>query len=145
MKPDKVFLKDNLNGLQHLGIPVSNLQLSVDFYRSLGFGQILASRVEVPEEMDTVHVAMMEKNGVIIELYQVTKKELQRLHDRRDGHLDHIAFDVADVDRAFTELKNAGFTIIEEKPVLLDFWEKGCRYFAIRGPDGEKLEFNQIL
>ena len=20
-----------------------------------------------------------------------------------------------------------------------------CRYFAIRGPDGEKLEFNQIL
>jgi len=52
---------------------------------------------------------------------------------------------VADVEKAFNELKAAGFTIIEEQPIFLNFWEKGCKYFAVRGPDGEKLEFNQIL
>jgi lactoylglutathione lyase len=27
----------------------------------------------------------------------------------------------------------------------LAFWSKGCKYFNILGPDGERLEFNQIL
>ncbi|ASO04149.1 VOC family protein [Arenibacter algicola] len=138
-------LQDNFNGLQHLGLPVSNLEASIAFYRSLGFKRIMASQVDVPEENDTILVAMMEQKGVIIELYQVTRKEMDELRSRKDGHVDHIAFDVADVDKAFHELKEAGFTMVEEKPVFLDFWEKGCKYFAIRGLDGEKLEFNQIM
>ena len=43
------------------------------------------------------------------------------------------------------ELKEADFTILEEQPVYLSFWERGCKYFNITGPDGERLEFNQIL
>jgi lactoylglutathione lyase len=27
----------------------------------------------------------------------------------------------------------------------LPFWKNGCKYFNITGPDGERLEFNQIL
>jgi len=42
-------------------------------------------------------------------------------------------------------LKDASFHIFEEKPVFLSFWAKGCRYFNILGPDGERLEFNQII
>ncbi len=103
------------------------------------------SHVDVPEENDTILVAMMEQKGVIIELYQVTKNDLLELKSRKDGHVDHIAFDVDDVEKAFRELKEAGFTMVEEKPVFLNFWDKGCKYFAIRGLDGEKLEFNQIM
>ena len=55
---------------------------------------------------------------------------MDELRSRKDGHVDHIAFDVADVDKAFHELKEAGFTMVEEKPVFLDFWENGCKYFA---------------
>ncbi len=40
---------------------------------------------------------------------------------------------------------DAGFHPIEAAPVKLDFWENGCMYFNILGPDGERLEFNQIL
>ena len=145
MTPRKTFLKDNFNGLQHLGLPVSNLNASLEFYESLGFKRVMDSHVDVPEENDTILVAMMEQRGVIIELYQVTKNELLELRSRKDGHVDHIAFDVADVEKAFHELKEAGFTMVEEKPVFLNFWEKGCKYFAIRGLDGEKLEFNQIM
>ncbi|MCM4172300.1 VOC family protein [Arenibacter sp. TNZ] len=145
MSPRKTFLQGNFNGLQHLGLPVSNLKASLKFYESLGFKRVLDSHVDVPEENDTILVAMMEQKGVIIELYQVTKNDLLELKSRKDGHVDHIAFDVADVEKAFNELKAAGFTIIEEQPIFLNFWEKGCKYFAVRGPDGEKLEFNQIL
>ena len=145
MRKTTPFLQDNFNGLQHLGLPVSNLKASVEFYESLGFKRIMASQVDVTEENDSILVAMMERQGVIIELYQVTKKDMIELKSRKDGHVDHIAFDVADVEKAFNELKAAGFTMVEENPVFLNFWEKGCKYFAIRGLDGEKLEFNQIM
>jgi catechol 2,3-dioxygenase-like lactoylglutathione lyase family enzyme len=136
-------LKGNLGGIQHLGVPVTSLETSVKFYQDLGFERIMSA--EVPEGDDAIQVAMMKHDNVIIELYQLTGEEREALKNRSDGHIDHIAFNVKDIDQAFEELKSAGFDTIEEKPVFLDFWEKGCKYFAIRGPDGEKLEFNQIL
>jgi catechol 2,3-dioxygenase-like lactoylglutathione lyase family enzyme len=139
------FLQGNFKGIQHLGIPVTDLETSVSFYSRLGFKRILASKVEVPEENDPILVAFMEQRGIVIELYQVTLQARKELITRRDGHVDHIAFDVEDVDKAFAQLKEADFEIIEDKPVLLDFWERGCKYFTVRGPGGEKLEFNQIL
>ena len=145
MSTDTPFLQGNFKGIQHLGIPVTDLETSVSFYSRLGFKRILASKVEVPEENDRILVAFMEQRGIVIELYQVTLQARKELITRRDGHVDHIAFDVEDVDKAFTQLKEADFEIIEDKPVLLDFWERGCKYFTVRGPGGEKLEFNQIL
>lgn len=129
--------------MQHLGIPVTNLDTSVAFYERIGFSRILSAHVD--EENGKVLVAFMEQRGVVIELYQVIEQERDEIRKRSDGHIDHIAFDVADAESAFRELKAAGFTMVEEKPVFLNFWKKGCLYFAVRGPDGEKLEFNQIL
>jgi len=90
-------------------------------------------------------VAMMQQGSIIIELYQMPEKELAEIKSRKNGHIDHIAFDVSDIDEAFIAIKNAGFSVIEDAPVLLPFWKKGCKYFNITGPDGERLEFNQIL
>ncbi len=136
-------LQNNLGGIQHLGIPVSDLDRSVKFYESLGFKRVLSS--EVIEKEGNVQVAMMQHNNAIIELYQLYGTELEELKSRTDGHIDHIAFNVKDIDKAFEEIKAAGFETIEDKPVFLDFWKNGCKYFAIRGPEGEKLEFNEIL
>jgi lactoylglutathione lyase len=87
----------------------------------------------------------MEREGVVIELYQLPPDQLSAdIRTRKDGHLDHIAFNVKDIDKAFEEVKSAGLVPLQNEPVKLDFWKKGCRYFSIRGPDGEKLEFNQI-
>ncbi|HEY6975071.1 MAG TPA: VOC family protein, partial [Chitinophagaceae bacterium] len=79
------------------------------------------------------------------EIYQFPAPESGQIKDRKDGHIDHIAFDVPDIDSAFAALKNAGFNVVEEAPVFLNFWKNGCKYFNITGPDGERLEFNQIL
>ncbi|WP_462222594.1 VOC family protein [Ferruginibacter sp.] len=132
-----------LNHIQHIGIPVTDLARSEGFYERLGFKNVMAATFNF--NGDKGNVAMMKYNEMIIELYQMPAAELQEIRGRKNGHIDHIAFDVDDIDKAFTELKNLSFNIIEEAPILLSFWKNGCKYFNITGPDGERLEFNQIL
>jgi catechol 2,3-dioxygenase-like lactoylglutathione lyase family enzyme len=132
-----------IRGIQHVGIPVTDCRVSEDFYSKLGFSNIMKSDFESDGEKGVA--IMMEREGVIIELYEMPQKSLAEIKNRKDGHIDHIAFDVPDIDAAFTSLKDAGFEIEDPEPVFLDFWEKGCRYFTITGPDKERLEFNQIL
>ncbi len=132
-----------LTHIQHIGIPVTNLTTSEAFYERLGFKNVMSSAFEYNGGKG--FVAMMKLNSMIIELYQMPEAELSEIKKRSNGHIDHLAFDVTDIDKTFIEIKEAGFNILEEQPVFLAFWEKGCKYFNITGPDGERLEFNQIL
>ncbi|WP_426667527.1 VOC family protein [Mucilaginibacter sp. McL0603] len=132
-----------INKLQHIGIPVTDLSVSEAFYNRLSFENVMRS--DFSFDGDTGICMMMQHKDIIIELYQMPQKQLQEIKARKDGHVDHIAFDVDDIDATFNALKQASFTILEETPVYLPFWKNGCKYFNILGPDGERLEFNQIL
>lgn len=132
-----------IHGLQHVGIPVTNIRISEDFYSSLGFVKVMESPFDHEEGMGLC--LMMKRETIIIELYQLPGKALNTIKQRKDGHIDHIAFDVPDIEEAYQILKQNGYQILEESPVFLKFWRNGCRYFNILGPDGERLEFNQIL
>lgn len=133
----------HLNHLQHIGIPVTDLSRSIQFYEQLGFANVMES--EFDHKGQQGRVVMMQQKSMTLELYQFPENELQEIRSRRDGHIDHIAFDVDDIDATFAMLKKAAFQILEEAPVFLPFWQHGCRYFNIAGPDGERVEFNQIL
>jgi catechol 2,3-dioxygenase-like lactoylglutathione lyase family enzyme len=133
-----------INHIQHIGIPVTDMKVSEAFYEKLGFKNVMPSTFEFNGEKGGI-VAMMKRGDMIMELYQMPKKELLKIRKRKDGHIDHVAFDVDDIEIAFNTLKNAGFNILENEPIYLAFWDKGCKYFNITGPDGERLEFNQIL
>ena len=130
-------------GIQHIGIPVTDIKRSEAFYEKLGFKNVMGSTFEYNGNKGVV--AMMKLNGMIVELYQMPEAELTEIRNRQNGHIDHIAFDVDDIDATFRELKQASFNALEEAPVFLSFWKNGCKYFNITGPDGERLEFNQIL
>ncbi|HEY1869768.1 MAG TPA: VOC family protein [Chitinophagaceae bacterium] len=132
-----------INSLQHVGIPVTDLKRSVAFYERLGFSNVMSAEFDYSN--DKGNVAMMKLREIIIELYQMPEKELAEIRSRKNGHIDHIAFDVDDIDKTFSTLKEHAFDIIEPEPEFLSFWQKGCRYFNMLGPDGERLEFNQIL
>jgi lactoylglutathione lyase len=129
--------------IQHIGIPVTDLAVSEKFYESLGFINVMKATFDYNDQKG--NVAMMKQNDIIIELYQMPPAALGEIRDRKNGHIDHIAFDVDDIDLAYNSLKNSGFNMLEQKPVFLNFWKNGCKYFNITGPDGERLEFNQIL
>jgi catechol 2,3-dioxygenase-like lactoylglutathione lyase family enzyme len=132
-----------INHLQHIGIPVSNLSNSEAFYQKLGFSVVMTGVFDSMGEQGKV--AMLQRGKMIIELYQLPSSQIHKIKARLDGHIDHIAFDVDDVDTALRQLTEDGFNILEPAPVFLSFWTKGCRYFNITGPDGERLEFNEIL
>lgn len=139
----ETLLKNNFTGLQHIGIPVTDIERSVAFYRRLGFNPVMEKTF--PDGDGETTAFMMERSGVVIELYLLPESQRGEIKTRRDGAIDHIAFSVSDIQSAFNEMLAAGEDIIEDSPLHLDFWENGCKYFAIRGPDGEKLEFNQRL
>lgn len=132
-----------INGLQHIGIPVTDLKKSEAFYEGLGFLNVMTSHFEINKEKG--YVSMMQKDAFIIEIYQMPPMELEEVKQRTNGKIDHIAFDVDDIDITYKTLVANGYTVLEAAPVFLNFWSKGCKYFNILGPDGERLEFNQIL
>lgn len=132
-----------INHLQHIGIPVTDIQVSQAFYSKLGFKKATGSGFD--HKGSKGQMVMMQLKDIILELYQLPGADLEEIRTRKDGHIDHVAFDVVDIDKTYAALKEASFTILEEIPVFLPFWEKGCKYFNILGPDGERVEFNQIL
>jgi catechol 2,3-dioxygenase-like lactoylglutathione lyase family enzyme len=136
-------VKLSITGLQHVGIPVTDLKVSETFYQNLGFAKVMESSFEFKN--DRGRCTMMKLGSVMIELYHLPPSELQGIKNRSDGHIDHIAFDVDDINQTFAALMNAGYTILEKTSSHLNFWAKGCKFFNILGPDGERLEFNQIL
>lgn len=138
-----MLLQNNLKGAQHLGIPVTDLEKSRAFYGRFGFKKVMEAGISADGEK--IKVAMLEKDRFILELYQLTGSDLVKIRERSDGHIDHIALDVMEINKAFDEIRNAGLKPLEDKPVFLPFWEKGVKFFNIRGPDGEKIEFSERL
>jgi len=132
-----------INSLQHVGIPVTDIRRSVIFYQNLGFSNVMEASFLQHGDQGTC--VMMQRDKIIIELYQLPQPELNEIATRKNGHVDHVAFDVSDIDHTFERVKNAGYKVLESEPVFLQFWKNGCKFFNITGPDGERLEFNQIL
>jgi catechol 2,3-dioxygenase-like lactoylglutathione lyase family enzyme len=133
----------NIKAIQHIGIPVTNVVMSALFYCKLGFANVMEKHFEHNGRQGTC--IMMKRGDMIIELYQMPADVLPEILARKDGHIDHVAFDVDDIDEAYAIIKEGGFNIIEPEPVFLHFWKNGCKFFNITGPDGERLEFNQVL
>ncbi|MFD2144086.1 VOC family protein [Mucilaginibacter antarcticus] len=133
----------DIKAIQHIGIPVTNIVNSAIFYSKLGFANAMERPFVHNGEQGTC--VMMRRGDMIIELYQMPDSVLPEIASRKDGHIDHVAFDVPDIDDAYATVKAGGFNILEPAPVFLQFWRNGCKYFNITGPDGERLEFNQIL
>lgn len=135
--------KIKFNKIQHIGIPVINLQKSIQFYEGLGFENIMQQSFEF--DGGKGEVAMMKSGEILIEIYQMPIHILPEIKARKDGKIDHFAIDVDNIDELFHYFKSNGYTVFEAAPVFLPFWKNGCKYFNIAGPDGERIEFNQIL
>jgi len=132
-----------INGIQHIGVPVTNIEASQQFYARLGFNNVM--QAPFTDNSGTGTCVMMQRGNMIMDLFQFPESSLAGIRSRSNWHIDHIAFDVDDINLAFKTIKEGGFNVLEPEPVFLQFWKNGCKYFNITGPDGERLEFNQVL
>lgn len=122
-----------LNGLQHVGLPCKNLDETIAFYEKLGM--CVAFRT-VNEGQ---RVCFLEQGNLVIEAYEEKQTAGQA------GAIDHICFDVSDIEKVFGFAKQMQLTFCNEEICSLPFWENGVRFFTVQGPDGERVEFCQKL
>ena len=120
-------------GIQHIGLPTAKVQLTIEFYKGLGFK--LATR----HDINGRYFAFMQLGTLFLELIPTNAPTLQ------SGAVDHFCLDVKNIDALYKKLSDAGYHIISNGIQDIAFWEKGARYFFIEGPNNEKIEFCEIL
>ena len=128
-------LKEQLSGIQHIGIPTNDIEATVHFYETLGFE---ADFRTVNEEVNE-KVAFLKLNTLVVETYENKAAKMET------GAIDHVAIDVKDIQKVYEMINQAGLNTTNDKVHFLPFWENGVKFFTIEGPNKEKIEFSQYL
>ena len=118
--------------LRYTGICVKNLEKSLDFYLNT-LGMELVVRIKNPyTNGEFAHVKSRDsEHHIEINSYADKKYQL-------GDELDHIAFQVADLDEALLYLKSKGF-----EPVYEIIETEHSRWTYITDPDGIWIEIYQ--
>ncbi|MBS6194049.1 MAG: VOC family protein [Clostridiales bacterium] len=119
-----------VSGIQHIGIPTSDIEQTIAFYEKLGFQT--EHRNTVPA--NGAPVAFLRLKNLVIETYGEGGNGL-------DGAINHFALDCTDIEAAYQWAKEQGFVILSEGIEELPFWENGVAFFIIQGPNLERIEF----
>ena len=104
-------------GIHHLGVAVDDLDAAVATYRRL-FGATVEHRSTVLDQgVDAVSLLV---GGDRIELLAPTADDtpVGRFLASRGPGMHHVAYEVADVGVALTELSAAGAELVDEEPRL---------------------------
>lgn len=126
-------LKEQLNGLQHIGVPTKNIEETIEFYGKLGF-EIAFQTVN-----DGGKVAFLKMENLVVETYENEDATM------KSGAVDHIALDVKDIEKVYELINQEGLNTTQDTVHFLPFWENGVKFFTIEGPNKEKVEFSQYL
>ena len=121
--------KANTTGIQHLGIPTTDIKTTMAFYEGLGFETI----------WENGEVAFMQLGTLVVETYTVEEAAM------KNGAIDHVALNVEDIEAAWADAKACGYETEDKEINFLPFLENGVKFFTIIGPNREKVEFNQML
>lgn len=117
----------------YVGIRVTNLQKSIDFYTKV-LGMQVTGRGKVEQTKGETVGLQGEKDGFILELNYYEKDSPYNTEYTAGEGLDHLAFKVEDLDKALEEARKAGHrTILEMKA-------DGGRWAYIEDPDGIWIE-----
>ena len=128
-------LKEELNGIQHIGIPTNDIEESIRFYETLGFEAAFRTVNTQANEK----VAFLKLSSLVIETYENKAAKMQA------GAIDHVAIDVKNIEAVYECINEAGLNTTNDTIHYLPCWENGVRFFTIEGPNKEKVEFSQYL
>ncbi len=127
-------IQSGIKGVQHIGIPTDDLERTQAFFQALGFCCTYSAALDKEK-----HVRFFKRDDIMIEAFE-TGNPLQA-----GRSIDHVALDVSDIEAAYAEAIEQGYSPLEGEICFLPFFENGVRYFTLEGPNKEKIEFNQRL
>ena len=120
--------------LTYTGIRVKDLDASVKFYTTV-LGMKEAGRSTIDTAKGTVVNLVSEDGGHPLELNHYEKgSPFDTKYDVGEG-LDHLAFQVEDLDQALAEAKEAGYPLVKEMKTATSRWA------YIEDPNGIWIEF----
>ena len=101
--------------LEHLGIAVKSLTDSVPV-----FEKIFNAKASVPEivEEQKVKVCKIKLENIDIEILEPTDPEspIAKHIEKRGEGIQHVSFEVPDINNSLSELKEGGIRLINETP-----------------------------
>ena len=117
-----------ISKIDHIGIAVKDLKKVGSLY-SDAFGLKVSDEIDAPERK--LRIAFTEVTGVKLEFLMPTDKEsvVAKFIDKRGEGIHHICFEVSDIEKAISELRDKGVELVDEKPRL--------------GVEGDKIVFLQ--
>ena len=122
-------------GVAHIGLPTNDLKKTIEFYKSLGFEVILETYNEKAKEK----VAFLQIQNYCIESFENGQSAMA------DGAYQHVALDVRDIEEMYKKICENGYEVITDGIEQLPFWDNGVKFFMIKGPNEERIEFCQKL
>lgn len=128
-----VKVQDYITGIQHIGLPVKAMDETLSFYKGLGFEEAYSTM------NGQSRVVFLKQKNLIFEIYEEDGA------CNKSGAIDHIAIDVENIENVFDIVATLGYKMLDEEIQYLPFWKNGVRFFTILGPNGEKIEFSQML
>jgi methylmalonyl-CoA/ethylmalonyl-CoA epimerase len=114
--------------LDHIGIAVKSIEKRLAIWKD-ALGLRFIGTEEIPEQK--VRVAKIDVRGTVIELLEAIDKDspISRFIEKRGEGIHHLCFQVPDIEKAMTEIKNHDIRLIDEVPRI--------------GADGKKIAFIQ--
>src|SRR5262245_42825123 len=145
-----------LKRLNHVGVTVTNLERSLEFYRrafgkeavirGTGSGADVAASVGLPEAQ--IDFGFVDFGNTRMELLEYARPDGRRQYDLRtcDTGAVHVCFEVDDVEAAYRSLREQGIEFLSA-PIVLDESHgvlSGLSYVYFRDPDGVTLQLYQL-
>ena len=104
-----------MQNIEHIGIAVKNLSLSVPLFEKLLSSKCYKTETVATEKVNT---AFFKTGETKVELLESTDSNgvVSKFIDKKGEGIHHIAFEVNDIKAEMNRLKNEGFILLNEEP-----------------------------
>ncbi len=125
-----------IEGLHHIGMPTTDMDVTLRFYTDFG-GKVIFEKEDV-DNGEPIRICLIDFFGTVIECYERT------VTPKCVGAVDHVAFKIHDIDTMYSICKENGYRFMEDCAKTVgssSYWPKAVRWFIVYGPNEEKIEF----
>ena len=122
--------------INHVGLRVRDLDISRDFYQKLGF-KFIAGPVGPEPAAIVEHPSGVNINFILNASDDAPRDNILMKKDIKYPGYTHVALEITDADSVLQKMKKLKIAVTEE----VEF--KGAKFFFIRDPDDNVIEFHQ--